>query len=168
MSITTSKRVTDIEQQLAHLRWRRVQNERLIRGAIDQTKSLQQKDTVIRLATNLGEEKAMWMTSVVKDEISKPLVISDEELHKIQESEDKVKKKLLRFSQRQLNTVKKLAVKVENRLAVENPQGMALENQMQKLAKLQILQKKIAQQNKFIDRSKPFLEVKNIPEKIFS
>jgi len=168
MSIQSSKRVVDIEQQLAHLRWRRVQNERLIRGAIDQTKALQQKDTVIRLATNLAEEKASWMTSVVKDEITKPLVITDEELHKIQENEDKVKKKLSKFSQRQLNTVKKLAVKVETRLAVECPQGTALENQMQKLAKLQILQRKISQQKKFIDRSKAFLEVKNVPEKIFS
>jgi hypothetical protein len=40
-------RVVDIEQQIAHLRWRKQQNERSIRISLEATKVLKQKDTIL-------------------------------------------------------------------------------------------------------------------------
>ena len=77
-------RVTDIEQQLAHLRWKRMQNERHIRSSLEVTKALQQRDKIIHVSVDSASEKSQWMTSVVRDELQRPLVITDEEIHKMQ------------------------------------------------------------------------------------
>ena len=64
-------RSAEIEQQLAHLRWRRLQNERAIRNALQNTKALQQNDTMMQISMNNCEEKKKWMTQIIEDELSK-------------------------------------------------------------------------------------------------
>ena len=91
-------RVTDIEQQIAQLRWRRQQNERSIRGALEATKVLKQKDTILGITVDYSAEKSMWTNSIVRDELSRPLIVSDEELHQIEYDEAKIKKRLLKVS----------------------------------------------------------------------
>ena len=91
-------RVTDIEQQIAQLRWRRQQNERSIRGALEATKVLKQKDTILGITVDSSAEKSMWTNSIVRDELSRPLIVSDQELHQIEYDEAKIKKRLLKAS----------------------------------------------------------------------
>ena len=61
-------RIQSIEEQLAHLRWKRMQNERKIRHGINTTKSMKEKDTILNLSIDNAGERATWMTSVIKDE----------------------------------------------------------------------------------------------------
>lgn len=89
-------RVTDIEQQIAQLRWRRQQNERSIRSALETTKVLKQKDTILGITVDHSAEKAMWTNSIVRDELSRPLIVNDDELHRIQYEEAKIKKRLFK------------------------------------------------------------------------
>ena len=89
-------RVTDIEQQIAQLRWRRQQNERSIRGALEATKVLKQKDTILGITVDYSAEKSMWTNSIVRDELSRPLIVTDDELHQIEYDEAKIKKRLLK------------------------------------------------------------------------
>jgi hypothetical protein len=92
-------RVVDIEQQIAHLRWLRQQNERSIRQTIESSKILKQKDTILGLSVDQTTEKNMWTTKVVKDELTRPLVINDEELFQIQYDENRIKLRLHKVSQ---------------------------------------------------------------------
>ncbi len=89
-------RVTDIEQQIAQLRWRRQQNERSIRSALETTKVLKQKDTILGITVDHSAEKSMWTNSIVRDELSRPLIVNDDELHQIQYDEAKIKKRLFK------------------------------------------------------------------------
>ena len=75
-----------------------MQNERKIRASLEVTKVLQQKDSLMVLSIDQASEKSLWMSSVVRDELSRPLVITDEELHKLQVEEAKNKKKLDKVS----------------------------------------------------------------------
>jgi hypothetical protein len=90
----SKSRVNDFEQQLTQLRWRRMQNERAIRNSLEATKVLKQKDTILGLAVDQSSEKTLWMSSIVRDELSRPLVVSDAELHQVQTEDDRVRKRL--------------------------------------------------------------------------
>lgn len=87
-------RTRDIEQQIAQLRWRRQQNERLIRSSLEASKTLKQKDTILGLTVDQSSERELWTNSIVMDELSRPLVITDEQLHNIQYEEHKIQKRL--------------------------------------------------------------------------
>ena len=89
-------RIVDIEQQIAHLRWRRQQNERAIRNSIESSKVLKQKDVILGLSVDQSTEKSMWTSSIVKDELTRPLIVADSELHQIEYDENKIKQRLLK------------------------------------------------------------------------
>lgn len=88
----STDRITDLEQQIAHLRWRRIQKERSIKNSLVTTKTLKQKDLVLSLSVDKPAERSFWTHSVVYDEVERPLVIDDAELYKIQEEEFRYKK----------------------------------------------------------------------------
>ncbi len=91
-------RATEIEQQLAQLRWQRLQNERSIRNYLEATKVMKQKDTILGLSIDQSAEKIDWLDSVVRDELSRPLVINDKELHQVECEENRTKKRLVSVS----------------------------------------------------------------------
>lgn len=93
-------RAREIEQQLAQLRWRRMQNERNIRNYLEATKVMKQKDTILGLTIDQSAERMQWLDSIVRDELTRPLVISDEELHRVQSEENKMKKRLHKVNYR--------------------------------------------------------------------
>jgi hypothetical protein len=89
-------RAREIEQQLAQLRWRRMQNERGIRNYLEATKVMKQKDTILGLTIDQSAERLQWLDSITRDEFSRPLVVNDEELHRIEHEEHKMKRRLLK------------------------------------------------------------------------
>lgn len=91
-------RTIEIEQQLAQLRWRRLQNERSIRNYLETTKVMKQKDTILGLSIDQSAEKIDWLDGVVRDELARPLVLSDHELHQVELDEHRVKHRLVRVS----------------------------------------------------------------------
>jgi hypothetical protein len=93
-------RVVDIEQQIAHLRWRKQQNERSIRNSLEATKVLKQKDTILGITVDQSAERSIWTNSIIRDELSRPLIVTDAELHQIEFDDAAVKRRLLKVSQR--------------------------------------------------------------------
>ena len=77
----SSKRITELEQQMAHLEWKKAQNERAYRHTLEKTRVMHQNDIILKMSVDNNSEKAAWMKSVIKDELSKPLVLSDPEMH---------------------------------------------------------------------------------------
>lgn len=137
-------RVSDIEQQLAHMRWRRVQNERAIRENIDVSNELHNRDQIVKLSSKSADEKIMWVTSVVRDEVIRPLVLSDAEVRKLEEDDVIRREKLIKQCVRQVSTVKRLKKVVQER--IERDEG-GKQQQVEKLAQLNLIEKKL-QQNK--------------------
>ncbi len=90
----TKPREREIQQQLAQLRWRKAQNERSIRNYLETTKVMKQKDTILGLTIDQSAERMQWLDSIVRDELARPLVLNDDELHQIQYEENKMKKRL--------------------------------------------------------------------------
>ena len=94
MNTSKQKRIKDIEQQIAQLRWERSQKERLIKSALETTKTLKTKDAIFQLSIDNAGERSLWQNAVVKDELSRPLVLSDSDMHRIQSEESLNKERL--------------------------------------------------------------------------
>lgn len=83
-----------LEEQIAHLNWRKVCNERQIQGTLRLSKQLQDRDEFLRASKTDSKEKREWMHSVIKQEFSKPLPVVayqyDELTCQLREDEKKV------------------------------------------------------------------------------
>lgn len=159
-------RVTDIEQQLAHLRWKRMQNERHIRSSLEVTKALQQRDKIIHVSVDSASEKSQWMTSVVRDELQRPLVITDEEIHKMQTDEAKVKKMLTKYAQVKLNTVAKLKKELKHQQEYVTTAKALRENRIKQQGMLEI-ERKVKSMQIEVSKRKDLVPVVQVPKKIF-
>ena len=84
----TNKKKTDreieIEQQIAHLKWLRSQNERNYQNVMTKTRVIQQNDQVLKIAVDKNNEKFVRMKHVIKDELAKPLVLTDAESYELE------------------------------------------------------------------------------------
>ena len=157
-------REKDFEQQIAHLRWRRGQNERLIREALEATKVLKQKDTILGLTADQSADKSLWMTQVLRDELSRPLIISDEELHRIQFEDNKIKRRLLNYSKNQLENIDKQSQSVGNRFCKTTVGEKVREEQLEQLKNIK---DKLQTHIKKIETKTPFINVKQVLEKSY-
>jgi hypothetical protein len=98
-------RLVEIKQQIAQLEWRRKQNDRLLRIGLDSAKSLKQKDALIKISQNNLAIKSTWQTAVIRDELSRPLVLSDEEMSTLISSNKMAKTRLSQVNLLFLNYV---------------------------------------------------------------
>lgn len=70
-----SRRVHDLEEQLAQLEWRKLQNARRINEILGNIKQQQEIDTKASTAASSSAitERSKWAKEIEKDEYSKPL-----------------------------------------------------------------------------------------------
>ena len=154
-------RVQDLEQQLAHLRWRRMQNERKIRNGINTTRSMKEKDTILNLSIDHAGERATWMTRVVRDELMRPMVLSDEEMNRLQADELRVKDKYRKNVSRSEHTLMKLKKTITKGLKNNNNLGGSIRaNKLQKLQKIENIEKKLNNRKQEIDAQVPIVHAK--------
>jgi len=164
--IARQKNEKKLEEQIAFMRWRRMQNERKIRQALETTKSLQQKDELMNVSMDQGSERSMWMASVIRDELSRPLVISDEELHRFQESEAKTKKKLKQFTQVKLRTISTIQTTLKEKERFITTEA-ARQTQKMKKTNMNSIEKRTKQTLKEVEARKDLVPVVQIPPKLF-
>jgi hypothetical protein len=143
-----------------------MQNERQIRHALEATKSLQQKDELMNVSMDQGSERSLWMASVIRDEISRPLVITDEEMHLLQESEAKTKKKLRQFTQVKLGTIAKIRNTLQDQAKYISTET-ALKISKEKRAGMKDIEKRAKLTLKQVEARKDLIKVVQIPPKIF-
>lgn len=163
---TRQRNERKLEEQIAYVRWRRMQNERKIRYALETTRSLQLKDELMNVSMDQGSEKSMWMSSVIKDELSRPLVITDEEMHRLQESEAKTKKKLKQFTQVKLGTINKIQNILEEQAKYISTEA-ALKSHKEKKKSMHDIEKRTKVTLKEIEQRKDLVPVVQIPPKLF-
>jgi hypothetical protein len=157
-------RAIDIEQQIAQLRWRRQQNERSIRSALEATKVLKQKDTILGITVDYSAEKSMWTNSIVRDELSRPLIVSDQELHQVEYDEAKIKRRLLKYAHQQLDNVNKMIREKEQR-ECKTVQGEEI--RVKQLEYLNSTKVKLQENLVNIEQRQPYIDVKVAVKKIF-
>ncbi len=178
------KRARDIEQQIAYLRWKRMQNDREIKKSIVVSKAHRQKDSVLALSTDSAVKKNSWATSVVRDELQRPLVVSDEELFHLQSEEAKSKQKLqkvsvcryfqylfhgllmkIQYSERHLNVIQNASNKLKsNQCHGEFQQRI----QDEKLVLLRDLRDEAIATRRNVVHSLPMIDTKEAIPKLFS
>jgi hypothetical protein len=78
-----TQRTKEIEEQLAHVRWLKLQNERKIQDALQNTKLMEQNDKIVEISSNHASERSSWVQSVIQSELGKPLMISDYDIHRM-------------------------------------------------------------------------------------
>lgn len=111
-----TKRITELEQQVAHLQWLKNQNERSIKGALERTKVLQQNDVLLKMSTNPQSERASWKAAVIRDELSKPLVLTDEEFYKMEMDAIVNKSKFEKRAEQHLTSAGKIKEMISKRM----------------------------------------------------
>lgn len=76
-----------LDEQIAHLHWRKTCNERQIQGSLRRTKQLQERDELQRAAvdviscadaaaTGTVSQRREWMHAVIQHELSQPLPVT--------------------------------------------------------------------------------------------
>lgn len=109
-------RLKEIEEQLAHLKWRKMQNERLVRVSLEATRSMAQRDSMLKVADDRVTQRISWLQSVVQDELTRPLVIDDLEMDRIQAEEGVAKDKAYMRQIRHMEASNKIEKTLEKRL----------------------------------------------------
>ena len=119
------KRITEIEQQIVQLSWQRKQNDRLIRRGLESTKSLKQKDAIIHLSQNNTMENLRWQQAVIKDELTRPLVLTDQQMSQVLRDERVAKERLQKYYETHLAASVKLQDVVLRRPDPDSPDNRA-------------------------------------------
>lgn len=146
-------REREVAEQAAQLKWRKSQNEQLVRSALEATKTLKQKDTILNLAARQNFDKSMWVNAVLKDELTRPLIISDEEFVVTKKEDSKFQHRLLKYSHHQFDNIDKVANRIVN---TGNKSETAIQTKKEQLESLQTIKNKLTKRIKMIEDKKPY------------
>ena len=108
-------RAADLEAQLAQLRWRKMQNDAQIKTALEQSRAMAEQDLVAQLSRTKTSEKAEWARSIIEDELSKPLEVSEQFMRKFEAEEQGREEGLSASKRRHAASVRRLAATVVRR-----------------------------------------------------
>jgi hypothetical protein len=151
-------RVNDLEQQLAHLRWKRWQNEREIRTKLNVGRSMRANDTLLKMSIDYAGERAMWMTSVVRDELSRPLVLEDKDMMYIQEEDRRARDRYVKNTTRQEQTLDRINAIIKEK--EDRGQFMDPKAHARRLRKMDAIASKIDARKVEISKQMPIVHAK--------
>ncbi|KAF1333067.1 hypothetical protein FI667_g2945, partial [Globisporangium splendens] len=106
-----------LEEQIAHLNWRKVCNERQIQGTIRLSKQLQERDEYLRAAKTEAKDKREWMHGVIKHEFSKPLPLVAHQFDKLTSQLQDDEKKTQMTAKKHMAQIKSIQTKLDAREA---------------------------------------------------
>ena len=145
------KRITEIEQQIAHLSWQRRQNDRLIKQGLNSTRSLKQKDGAMHLSSNNSLEHITWQNAVIDDELTRPLVLTDAEMSNVLRRERVSKERLQKYYETHHAAARKLQNLVGNRSDHASPANKG------RLKELSSVEDRIQETMKDLKGEEPFI-----------
>ena len=97
-----------LEQRMAHLQWRKAQNDRKIKSSLQRVKDMQEHDLLAQLAHDREREKAEWMQDVVEDELNQPLEVTEEFLQRFESHQQTARDKYNRQAKHHASSLAKL------------------------------------------------------------
>jgi CRISPR/Cas system-associated exonuclease Cas4 (RecB family) len=128
-------KVQELETQLAHLRWRKMQNETKIRSMLDSSRQMHEQDLLKELSLNKTAQRQDWMRGVIEDEMSKPLEVNEAFMHRFENDELKMRETLRANKSRHLTSVKFLQTELSKREETARMRYLALQRKARELNK---------------------------------
>lgn len=107
---------SSIEERIAHLQWRKKCNEREIRGTLQLTKQLQERDEFRRIAKDKSD-RIEWVQHVIRDELQKPLPVTPQFLDQLKQQQAELEQSRDGATQRHITQIKQIQSKLEEREA---------------------------------------------------
>lgn len=80
-------KLKNLEEQLAYLRWRKQTNQHMMKGTIDRTRQMQERDQLQDLSIDRLEQRNQWRREIIRDELEKPLQVSASLLREFEEKQ---------------------------------------------------------------------------------
>jgi len=77
-------RVRDLEVQIAQLNWKQKRVEKQIRGILNESSSMRERDTLLQLSTDRKRPRAQRIAGIIEDEMSRPLMVNESIMRKMQ------------------------------------------------------------------------------------
>lgn len=118
----------ELETQMAHLRWRKMQNETKIRTVLSHSRRLHEEELFRDLTRNRSSDKAAWMRGIIEDELSKPLEVNEDFIRGFEQDQKRQRAQNLRNKRQHLKSVKNLQaqLKLRHQLAMERVKNTAM------------------------------------------
>ncbi|CAM9828137.1 unnamed protein product [Ectocarpus sp. 13 AM-2016] len=119
--------LSDLHTKLAHIQWRRHANDKSIRKALETTKRLQERDMMLQLSVDREGERARWTEAIVRDELARPVEISEMFLKDWEQREGEIRKRQLKETKLHLKSLKRVertvASKKRSAITVQRPES---------------------------------------------
>jgi len=91
-------KILELKEQVAYLKWQRQQKDRSIKLAVEHSKALKQRDTMLHIIATQESDRYYKKKVVVESEYAKPLEISLYELNKFKQSVENDSKRIQEVS----------------------------------------------------------------------
>ncbi|CAM9954212.1 unnamed protein product [Ectocarpus fasciculatus] len=119
--------LSDLHTKLAHIQWRRHANDKSIRKALETTKRLQERDMMLQLSVDREGERARWTEAIVRDELARPVEISEMFLKDWERREGETQKRQLKETKLHLKSLKRVERTVTSKrssaITVQRPES---------------------------------------------
>ncbi|CAM9606957.1 unnamed protein product [Ectocarpus sp. 8 AP-2014] len=119
--------LSDLHTKLAHIQWRRHANDKSIRKALETTKRLQERDMMLQLSVDREGERARWTEAIVRDELARPVEISEMFLKDWEQREGETRKRQLKETKLHLKSLKRVERTVTSKkrsaITVQRPES---------------------------------------------
>eukprot|EP00981_Chlorochromonas_danica_P004710 scaffold946_cov171-Ochromonas_danica.AAC.10 len=125
---------------------------------------MKQKDTILGLSIDQSAEKIDWLDSVVRDELTRPLVLTDTEIHQVEVDEHRVKQRLIHYSESQLDSLNKLIERTSGR-EMHTEDGKRI--QAEQLQRFQDIRKRLQVNLEELQKREPYVKVKYAVAKMY-
>jgi len=120
----------ELQTQMAHLRWRKMQNESKIRSMIVASRQMHEQELLKQMSRDRAREKAEWMKEIIEDELSKPLEVDENFIKKFEDDEKSFRAKSLANKRQHLKSVKKLQKELTLRHELANQKVVDLQRKV--------------------------------------
>lgn len=105
----------EILAQIAHLRWRKMQNDNKIQSVLTRSNRQHEKEMLKHISRDRAKEKIEWMNRIVQEEMEKPLTVDAGYMHALATEEEQTRKRQLKTKRLHLRSVKEVHKKLAER-----------------------------------------------------
>lgn len=113
------ERVAELEEKMTLLQWRKQETETRMRDMLEGTRSMQEEDRGTEEAKQRQamEDTAQWMQDVIRDELERPLTVTEDDLRSFDRADARVREETRARARRQQALIRATRKRVKDRIA---------------------------------------------------
>ena len=105
---------------MAHLQWKKACTQSKMKNVLKQTRQMQERDMVLRLGNPRAQQKAQWTKQVIRDEMQRPLDVSDQFMKEFAAKRTRDEEKFRASSKTHAKQIQRLQKRSQERKAQQN------------------------------------------------